>query len=202
MAPSPAKKNRRWIWFFVVVFTMAVAATAVLIAFNLRQQLKPEQLAAARRLWREHEALPVLRASTVGLMASPLGHGALVAPAALFPGRSEQGPRHYTLSYTTRVNGESESHYWVKVRAGKVVESKYNGQPEPRERFPYRGMEELFREIESYLTIDRTPGSPKTYVRAIFDDKKTGGLRWYVRSVMGQRQRVEITVDTFTVDTP
>ena len=48
-----ALKNRRWIWVFVVFFGLAIVATVILIAYNLGQQLKPEQLAAARQLWNE-----------------------------------------------------------------------------------------------------------------------------------------------------
>ncbi len=167
MNPAPGKKNRRWIWFFVVVFTMAAAATVVLIVFNLRQQLKPEQFTAARKLWKE------------------------------------QGPAAYTMSYTIRVNDSGEvDTYWAKVRAGQVVESRFNGQPEPPERYSYRGMDALFDFIERFIRIDSEPNKPKTFVRAIFDERKTGGLRWYVRRVMGGRERVEITVETFTIDGP
>jgi hypothetical protein len=47
------QKNHGWIWFFVVVFGLGVAAMASLIVYNLNQQLKPEQLQAARHLWKE-----------------------------------------------------------------------------------------------------------------------------------------------------
>src|SRR5687767_5525703 len=46
-------KNRNWIWYFVVLGILTVLATAVLVAYNLGQQLKPEQLETAQRLWRE-----------------------------------------------------------------------------------------------------------------------------------------------------
>jgi hypothetical protein len=165
--PAP-KKNRRWIWFFVVVFALAFLATAVLVAVNLGLQLKPEQLAAARELWRK------------------------------------QGPRDYTMSYTTRVHAEPEdnvSHYWVKVRGGRVVESKFNEQAESASQFPYRGMEGLFDDIERFMKIDSEPGRPKVYVRAVFDER-TGGLHSYVHRVMGSPQRVQIIVDGFTADSP
>src|SRR5205085_6979009 len=124
--------------------------------------LKPEQLTAARKLWRE------------------------------------QGPADYTLSYTTRVDDETnESRYRVVVRGGKTVASTFNGNAEAPERLPFRGMEALFNDVERFQKKDIEKGSPKTYVRAIFDDQKTGGLRWYVRRVMGTHQRVEITVDQF-----
>ncbi len=159
-------KTHRWIWFFVVLFVLAIAATTVLIVFNLKQQLKPEQLRAARKLW------------------------------------NENGPKDYTLVYTTRVNDESrEDQYWVKVRGGRAVESTFNGQQEPPERLPYRSMDALFDIAERFMKIDSEKEAPKTFVRAIFDDQKTGGLRWYVRRVMGTRQREEITVTQFTIDT-
>jgi hypothetical protein len=47
------KKNHRWVWFFVVVIALGVAAMVTLIVYNLGQQLKPEQLAEAKRLWKE-----------------------------------------------------------------------------------------------------------------------------------------------------
>ncbi len=159
-------RTHRWIWFFVILFVLAITATTVLIVFNLKQQLRTEQLQAARKLW------------------------------------NESGPKNYTLVYTTRVNEESrEDEYWVKVREGRAVESKHNGQPEPPERLPYRGMEGLFDIAERFMKIDGAKDAPKTFVRAIFDDQKTGGLRWYVRRVMGTRQREEITVTRFTIDT-
>jgi hypothetical protein len=46
-------KTHRWIWFFLVLIGLGLVAMATLIVYNLGQQLKPEQLAAARRLWRE-----------------------------------------------------------------------------------------------------------------------------------------------------
>lgn len=164
MTTVPAKKNRSWIWFFVVVFAMAFVATVVLVVYNLRQQLKPEQLAAARALWKQN------------------------------------APPNYTMAYTTSVNREADEHYQVKVRDGKVVESIANGTVEPPERWPYRGMEPLFDFVEKFMKIDSDPDNPRTFVRAIFDDRKTGALRWYVRSVMGERHRVEITVTAFSLD--
>jgi hypothetical protein len=47
------QKNHGWIWFFVVVFGLGVAAVGSLIVYNLSQQLKLEQLQEARRLWKE-----------------------------------------------------------------------------------------------------------------------------------------------------
>jgi hypothetical protein len=159
-------KSRRWIWYFVVLFALAFLATAVLIVFNLKQQLKPEQLAAARALWQA------------------------------------KGPRDYTMSYRTRIDSEANAnHYWVKVRGGRVVDSKFNDQAESPQLLPYRGMDRIFDDIEDFMRIDSQPGRPRAYVVAIFDEQ-TGGLCRYVHRVMGSQQRVEITIDSFTADSP
>lgn len=44
-------RNRGWIWYFVVLVILGGVTTTALILFNLSQQLKPEELAKARRLW-------------------------------------------------------------------------------------------------------------------------------------------------------
>jgi hypothetical protein len=51
MSTSPPPRNRRWIWFFVVVFVLTAVATIIGRISIARQQLKPEQLAAAEARW-------------------------------------------------------------------------------------------------------------------------------------------------------
>jgi hypothetical protein len=53
-AARPPARNRRWVFFFVVLGLLAAVAAAVPVVFNLRQQLRPEQLAEAQARWREH----------------------------------------------------------------------------------------------------------------------------------------------------
>jgi hypothetical protein len=151
--------NYRWIWFFVAVIVLGVAAMASLIVYNLGQQLKPEQLAAAKRLWKE------------------------------------KGWRSYQLTYTiTRGIEASTDTYVVRVRDGKVVSSTVNGRPEEKRLFSARGMEALFDDMERFLEVDAKPGQPRTYTRAIFDN--TGALQWYVRRVMGGKERTEIKIES------
>src|SRR5436190_4259037 len=45
------RRNRGWIWFFVVLTVLAVAAVAINWTYNVRQQLTPEQLKTASDLW-------------------------------------------------------------------------------------------------------------------------------------------------------
>src|SRR5262245_3537490 len=51
---TAARKNRGWLWYFVIVLVLAIAATVWLGVFNLRQQLQREQLDAARKLWEKN----------------------------------------------------------------------------------------------------------------------------------------------------
>ena len=46
-------RSRNWIWFFAVLAFLGVLAVTILGVYNLRQQLKPEQVEAARSLWEE-----------------------------------------------------------------------------------------------------------------------------------------------------
>ena len=46
--------NRLWIWFFVLLAAAGVFAIAAPLIYNLRQQLRPEQLEAARQRWKEN----------------------------------------------------------------------------------------------------------------------------------------------------
>jgi hypothetical protein len=50
MPPRP--RRRAWVWFFAVLAALAAAAVATPLVYNLRQQLTPEKIAAARALWR------------------------------------------------------------------------------------------------------------------------------------------------------
>jgi hypothetical protein len=50
---SEPKRNRGWIWYFVILIILTITAITVMIVYNMGQQLKPEQLATARALWAE-----------------------------------------------------------------------------------------------------------------------------------------------------
>ena len=53
MTTAPPRKNRLWVWFFVFVVTASALVAGFMIWFNLRQQLKPEQLEAAWERWKQ-----------------------------------------------------------------------------------------------------------------------------------------------------
>jgi hypothetical protein len=54
--PAPPARRRRshsWIWYFVTLLVLSLIATGVIIAYNWGQQLTPERLEKARKLWEE-----------------------------------------------------------------------------------------------------------------------------------------------------
>ena len=51
MNAMPGKRSS--LWYFLVLAVLAVVAMVSLVMYNMARQLKPEQLAAARALWKE-----------------------------------------------------------------------------------------------------------------------------------------------------
>jgi Family of unknown function (DUF6174) len=48
------RAGRPWVWFFLVLAVLGTSAAVISVMTSLRQQLTPEQLQAARQLWRQH----------------------------------------------------------------------------------------------------------------------------------------------------
>jgi len=106
----------------------------------------------------------------------------------------EKGPANYVMVYkTSKNNEETTDHYVVKVRNRKTIEVLANGLPLPEERFSYYGMDRLYDDIERFVDQDAEKGRPKVFTRGFFDTQ--GAIRWYVRRVMGTKERIEITVE-------
>ncbi|MFO0863857.1 MAG: DUF6174 domain-containing protein [Gemmataceae bacterium] len=159
---STTRKNAGWALYFGIVFLLAIAATATLITFNIKQQLTPEQFEAGHKKWRE------------------------------------KGPKNFVMVYKTLKNDEANpDHFVVKVRNGKTYEVLANGLPLPEERFAYYGMDRLYDDIERFMEQDAEKDRPKVFTRGLFD--KQGAIRWYVRRVMGSRERLEITIEPLDV---
>ena len=109
----------------------------------------------------------------------------------------EKGPHSYRLVYSKKITEESRESrtedYDVEVRDGVVAQIKVNGRLEPANRHPSHTMDDLLNLVAANLERDQDKGRPRTYTRALFQGDN-GGLRWYVRRVMGSKERVEIEV--------
>jgi hypothetical protein len=154
---SAPRRNRGWLWFMLLTFGLAAVACTALVVYNLRQQLKPEDLDKAWALWKE------------------------------------KGPADYDLIYTVGKLGSATEKYVVKVRSKKTEFVSLNGKPLEDRLLPYYGMDELFGQLSEFLRRDVEPGKPRVYCRAVFDPED-GHVCWYVRSVMGKQERLEINV--------
>ncbi len=174
VAPRP---NRGWLWYFSIVFLLTVIATTTLIVFNLRQQLKPEQLAAARQLWKEHGPKDYeLRYTTKTGEEGRVTHYVVVV----------RGGKVQSLTLNKQQ---------VLDRATLDPKAPLDRQDNrPIADFGGYGMEAMFNQIEDFLDKDSKPGQPRVYVRGVFDPQD-GHLLRYVRSVMSGRERLEIVVD-------
>jgi hypothetical protein len=56
VTPSPRRpvtRSGKWVWFFLLLGTLAAIGVSIEVWSNLQQQLTPEKVAAARALWAE-----------------------------------------------------------------------------------------------------------------------------------------------------
>jgi hypothetical protein len=167
-------RNRRWVWFFVILAVLGAGAILINLIYNVLQQLRPQQLAAARELWNEK------------------------APADYdldYVVKDED-----TIGGTEPIHLEVER-ISVQVRGGRVESATRNGTALPASEWNRYGVGPLFILIEGYLGKDGQPGEPRTYAHALFD-KKDGHPIHYVRRVMGTRKRLEIRIDLTDLSDP
>ncbi len=52
--PVSRPKSRAWVGYVTVLLLLSAVAATAPIVYNLRQQLRPDELEAARQRWREH----------------------------------------------------------------------------------------------------------------------------------------------------
>jgi len=79
----PPQQSYRWVWYFVVLVILTVAACTILVWYNLRQQLKKEDLEAARSRWKanrppDYDLSYTKRGSASGTFFVKVRHGTVV----------------------------------------------------------------------------------------------------------------------------
>ena len=80
----PPHRHYGWVWYFAVLAVLTVAAISILIWYNLRQQLKPEQLAEAKALWKKnrpsnYDLTYTKKGSATGTFALEVRNGKVVS---------------------------------------------------------------------------------------------------------------------------
>jgi hypothetical protein len=141
MTSSPPRRRQRWIGFFVVLSVLAAIAIVVPIVYNLSIQLRPEQLAEARRLWREN---------------GPADYDLAYLVQTSGADGEEQ------TQYQVKVRGGRT--VYVEVN-GEMVAAERTAKV--AERY---GVPELFDEIEAGLQRDAASGR-RNFATAQFDPK-------------------------------
>lgn len=166
-APPTPKKNHAWIYFFVFIFVASLSMAAAMIAFNLYIQLKPEQLEAAEKLWKEK---------------GPRNYN------MVYTEQVNNDERKTVFGVKVRDGKVTEV-----TMNGKPLEPTTEDGVE-RDPRPYHSMDALFRNIQRFMDLDQKKDAPRVYVTAIFDPD-TGAIRRYIRRVMGSTQRVALEVE-------
>jgi len=165
-APAPGRaRSRSWIWFFVVLILLAGAATATLWIYNLRQQLTPEELASARKLWKKnrpnnYRLTYTKEGNTTGTFVVTVGNGEV---------------KSVVMKQEVTENGQM-----------KTVTT-----PLERRFYQSSDMDGLFKDLERFLEMKKDPNTGRTFLTAKFDPEDghiTGFI--YSNSKTGQRIKV------------
>ncbi len=82
----PLKPSYRWIWYFIVLAILTVTAITILVWYNLRQQLKMEDLEKAKSQWKRARPLNydlyyTKRGSASGAFAIAVRDGKVISVA-------------------------------------------------------------------------------------------------------------------------
>ena len=158
-------RPRRWLWYFGLLALAAPFAIGVPWWYNLKQQLTPERLAAARRLWEEK------------------GPRDYVAEFAV------------RLDYNPEPGGRVPRRYLATVRGGKAVSvTDLDGRPLRPGDYEIGTVDELFDLIGRQLREDEAAGGRRPFVVALFG-KEDGHVARYRRSVIRTRELFEVVVD-------
>jgi hypothetical protein len=153
-----------WVWFFVILGVLTAGGIGANVWFNLQQQLTPEQLEAARRVWAEHGPADYRLDFTIKREVNPDLAGTV--------------PKNYSVQ--------------VRGKKPKAVTDP-DGRPLKPGEAEFDSMDALFAAIDMQLRADSDPNRPRAFVKATFDGSD-GHVKHFVHSVMRTRERLEVTV--------
>ncbi len=168
----PVRRSRGWVWFFVILAVLTIAATAFLWIYNVGQQLTPERLAAARKLWdqkrpADYDLTWTKEGSASGTFMVFVRQGAV--RAVLMKEEAVEGGKARTVDV------------WL-----------------PRRLYDRYDVAGLFADLQGFLRIikEQDKDRKRILLRARFDPED-GHLIGYVYSnpLLNPPQRVKVTVE-------
>jgi hypothetical protein len=172
--------SRRWLWFFAVLAVLGIVAMVVPVVYNLRLQLRPEQLAEARQRWREHApadyTLEVLTNTTTPDGGEERDEYAVVV----------RGGQVRAVGANRKLVHEKELVYADPALAVLLGPGILALPPEDLRRY---GVEALFDQLEEALRHNEAAGG-RNYLTAQFDPIDGHPLHC-VRRIRGTKERVE-----------
>lgn len=164
--------RRSWLWFFGILFLLALVALVLPIVYNLRLQLTPEQLARAEALWREK-----------GTPNYDLDYSE----------QKDRNPERDEIWVKVR-GGKAVALSWngqllrLDDVAGLVLGPTTRSLP-PVD-LSGQTVEGMFDQIETQLKQDATSTGRRNYATASFDSRDGHPVR-YVHRVAGTSKRLE-----------
>jgi len=164
------ERNKNWLWFFGVLAVLAAAAITISLAYNLRQQLKLEDVSQARSLWQSKGPTDYVLEYTKIL--------------------ESRGSARATNDFVVTVRKGRTVSVVMKQKAAGEKETE---QALPPRQYSYYGMDALFDDLEALLERDAKPGSPAAVNRVIFD-AQDGHVIHFTRSIRVEGVRTEIRV--------
>lgn len=168
---SPPKRNRLWIGYFAFLIVASIGVTIFMIWFNLRIQLKPEQIQAARKLWEEK---------------GPKNYNMIYTRKLGVTDVSEQ--------FKVKVRKGSV----IEVKTPDEPLKRPEDAPAEEDPRRLHGMDALLAEMAANMERDRQPEANKVYVVANFDPA-TGAILRYIRYDMRTKERVELNIQPLEV---
>ena len=164
---APRRRNRLWLWFLIFVVVASVGLAGFVIVFNMRLQLKPEQVADAIQRWKEHGPRDYLLTLTKQIGGNDQAH----TDTFVVTVRDKK-------VIDVRMNGEP--------LRNQETDERY---PPGHARLQWYSMDRMLSDVETFLERDAKAGV-KNFNVAVFDTE-TGALLRYVRREMGTRHRVQ-----------
>jgi hypothetical protein len=175
-----ARRNRYWVWFFVIVVLLTAGAVVTLIAYNARQQLKPEELEAARQRWEQH----ALKDYDLTFTKTRQDAGGGVVEEE-FLIRARQGRVVYGEFKVRHGRSEFAATTWTAWQKPTGV---------PVRLYDRQGVEMFFNDLEGFLRMHAQPGATRNFLVAQFD-ADDGHVLQYVWRQTGTSNRVEVRVN-------